>query len=155
MNLQFIPASARAVVRSALPMALPFLSGAQTAADPGRPVVLDVSSVSLEKNVQLSSLIAEIRSQADAFRVLGFLERGLACLERCLHTLLRFVPYLGANNRAEIAAQPIGPAVADAREPGHPFEVALLGAKGSALDVSLRVVGRLPSRFAALLTLLS
>ena len=48
-------------------MVLPSLSSAQTQVRRGRPRVLEVSSVGLEKNAQLSSLIAEIRSQADAF----------------------------------------------------------------------------------------
>lgn len=65
MNLHLARASA--VVGSALLMVLPSLSSAQTQAGRGRPRVLEVSSVGLAKNAQLSSLIAEIRSQADAF----------------------------------------------------------------------------------------
>ena len=64
MNLHLITATA---VGSTLSIVLPFLSSAQTKAGPGRPRVLEVSSVGPEKNAQLSSLIAEIRSQADAF----------------------------------------------------------------------------------------
>jgi hypothetical protein len=44
----------------------PSLSSTQAVAAVDRPQVLEVSSVGLEKNTQLSSLIAEIRSQADA-----------------------------------------------------------------------------------------
>ena len=40
---------------------------AQAQAGAGRPRVIAVSSVAPEKNAQLSSLIAEIRSQTDAF----------------------------------------------------------------------------------------
>jgi hypothetical protein len=54
-----------AVLASTLMVVLPFLSAAQTKA--GRPRVLEVSSVGREKNAQLSSLIAEIRNEADAF----------------------------------------------------------------------------------------
>ena len=100
MNLQFIPTSARAVVGSALLMALPSLSGAQTTADPGRPVVLDVSSVSLEKNVQLSSLIAEIRSQADAFVFLsGGASRMLADQQRQLLAMFEALTLVARGGR--------------------------------------------------------
>jgi hypothetical protein len=53
------------VVVSTLLVILPYLLRARTKA--GRPRVLEVSSVGREKNAQLSSLIAEIRSEADAF----------------------------------------------------------------------------------------
>ena len=43
------------------------LSNAQTSTPISRPRVLEVSSEGLEKNVQLSALITEIRRQADAF----------------------------------------------------------------------------------------
>jgi hypothetical protein len=100
MNLQFIPASARAVVGSALLMALPSLSGAQTTADPGRPVVLDVSSVRLEKNVQLSSLIDEIRSQADAFVFLsGGASRMLADQQRQLLAMFEALTLVARGGR--------------------------------------------------------
>ena len=100
MNLQFIPASARVIVGSALLMALPSLSGAQTTADPGRPVVLDVSSVSLEKNVQLSSLIAEIRSQADAFVFLsGGASRMLADQQRQLLAMFEALTLVARGGR--------------------------------------------------------
>jgi hypothetical protein len=100
MNLQFIPASARAVVGLALLMALPSLSGAQTTADPGRPVVLDVSSVSLEKNVQLSSLIAEIRSQVDAFVFLsGGASRMLADQQRQLLAMFEALTLVARGGR--------------------------------------------------------
>jgi len=44
---------------------LPSLSNVQAQAGAGRPRVIEVSSVAPEKNAQLSSLIAEIRSQTD------------------------------------------------------------------------------------------
>ena len=53
------------VVVSTLLVILLFLLRAQTKA--GRPRVLEVSSAGREKNAQLSALIAEIRSKADAF----------------------------------------------------------------------------------------
>jgi hypothetical protein len=56
-----------AVFGSTLLALLPSLSNAQAQAGAGRPRVLEVSSVAPEKNAQLSSLIAEIRSQTDAF----------------------------------------------------------------------------------------
>ena len=65
MNLDLISASA--VIGSAWLMVLLSPSSAETQAGTGRPRVLEVSSVGLEKNAQISSLIAEIRSQADAF----------------------------------------------------------------------------------------
>ena len=58
---------ATAVVGLALLMVLPSLLSAQSADQAGRPRVVEVSSVALENNAQLSSLIAEIRGQADAF----------------------------------------------------------------------------------------
>lgn len=64
MNRRSIPAIA--LVGSALLMAPPFQSSPQAQAG-ARPQVLEVSSVGVEKNAPLSSLIAEIRSQADAF----------------------------------------------------------------------------------------
>ena len=54
-----------AVVVSTLLIVLPYLLRAQTKAS--RPRVLEVSSVGRDKDAQLSSLIAEIRSEADAF----------------------------------------------------------------------------------------
>ena len=60
-----IPAAA--VFGSTLLALLPSLSNAQAQAGAGRPRVIEVSSVAPEKNAQLSSLIAEIRSQTDAF----------------------------------------------------------------------------------------
>jgi SLOG in TRPM, prokaryote len=45
----------------------PSASTPQTTTAIGRPCFLEVSSVGLEKNVQLLSLITEIRNQADAF----------------------------------------------------------------------------------------
>jgi hypothetical protein len=54
-----------AVVVSTLLIVLPYLSRAQTKAS--RLRVLEVSSVGRDKDAQLSSLIAEIRSEADAF----------------------------------------------------------------------------------------
>jgi hypothetical protein len=48
-------------------MQQPALSTAQTSAEATRPRVLSASSVDPDKNAQLSSLIAEIRKQADAF----------------------------------------------------------------------------------------
>ena len=65
MNLNRI--TARALVGSALLTAAPSSRAARPQAGAGQPRVIDVSSVDLEKNAQLSSLIAEIRSQADAF----------------------------------------------------------------------------------------
>jgi hypothetical protein len=59
--------SAVAVFGSTLLALLPSLSNAQAQAGAGRPRVIEVSSVAPEKNAQLSSLIAEIRSQTDAF----------------------------------------------------------------------------------------
>ena len=54
-----------AVAISTLLVLLPSLSNAQAQAGSGRPRVIEVSSVAPEKNAQLSSLIAEIRSQTD------------------------------------------------------------------------------------------
>jgi hypothetical protein len=65
MNAQRIPTVA--LVGSALLTLLPCLSGAQAPSSVGRPPVLEISSVAPEKNTQLSSLIADIRSQADVF----------------------------------------------------------------------------------------
>ena len=59
--------SAVAVFGSTLLALLPSLSNMQAQAGAGRPRVIEVASVAPEKNAQLSSLIAEIRSQADAF----------------------------------------------------------------------------------------
>ena len=56
-----------AVFGSMLLALLPSLSNVQAQAGAGRPRVIEVSSVAPEKNAQLSSLIAEIRSQTDAF----------------------------------------------------------------------------------------
>lgn len=69
MNLRLIPASV--VVASALLLVLPSLSRPQALDVAGRPRVLEVSSVAPEKNAQLSALIAEIRSEADAFVILS------------------------------------------------------------------------------------
>jgi hypothetical protein len=69
MKLRLIPASA--VVASALLLVLPSLSQPQALDVAGRPHVLEVSSVAPEKNAQLSSLIAGIRSEADAFVILS------------------------------------------------------------------------------------
>jgi hypothetical protein len=68
MNLRLIPASVVALVLSLL---LPSLSKPQALDVAGRPRVLEVSSVAPEKNAQMSSLIAEIRSEADAFVILS------------------------------------------------------------------------------------
>jgi hypothetical protein len=65
MNLHFILAST--VVAAMLLMPLPTSSAAQTKTDAAHPRVLEVSSVDLVKNMRLSSLITEIRNQADAF----------------------------------------------------------------------------------------
>ena len=64
MKLHPIPACA--LVGSAL-LTAPSLSSAQSKAGAAQPRMLEVSSVGVEKNAQLSALIAEIRSQADAF----------------------------------------------------------------------------------------
>ena len=56
-----------AVFGSMLLALLPSLSNVQAQAGAGRPRVIEVSSVAPEKNAQLSSPIAEIRSQTDAF----------------------------------------------------------------------------------------
>jgi hypothetical protein len=48
-------------------VALPTRSSAQAQSVFARPRVLEVSSVGLDNNAQLSSVIAEVRSQADAF----------------------------------------------------------------------------------------
>ena len=58
---------AGAAVGSALIVAQPSLSSAQTRNDVGRPRMIEVSSAAPEQNAQLSSLIVEIRSEADAF----------------------------------------------------------------------------------------
>ena len=65
MNLRLIPAIA--LVCSALFTVQPSLSSAQAPATAAPPRVLEVSSVGLEKNAQISSLIADLRSRADAF----------------------------------------------------------------------------------------
>ena len=65
MDAHRIPALA--VFGSTLLALLPSLSNAQAQAGAGRPRVIEVSSVAPEKNAQLSSLIAEIRGQTDAF----------------------------------------------------------------------------------------
>jgi hypothetical protein len=54
-----------AIFGSTLLVLLPSLSNAQAQAGAGRPRVIEVSSAAPEKNAQLSSLIAEIRSQTD------------------------------------------------------------------------------------------
>ncbi len=69
MNLRLIPANV--VVALVLSLLLPSLSMPQALDVAGRPRVLEVSSVAPEKNAQISSLIAEIRSEADAFVVLS------------------------------------------------------------------------------------
>ena len=69
MNLRLIPANV--VVALVLSLLLPSLSMPQALDVAGRPRVLEVSSVAPEKNAQMSSLIAEIRSEADAFVVLS------------------------------------------------------------------------------------
>src|SRR6188472_1718083 len=56
-----------AVFGSTLLALLPSLSNAQAQGGASRPRVIEVSSVAPEKSAQLSSLIAEIRSQTDAF----------------------------------------------------------------------------------------
>jgi hypothetical protein len=58
---------ALAVFGSTLLALLPSLSNTQDQAGAGRPRGIEVSSLAPEKNAQLSSLIAEIRSQTDAF----------------------------------------------------------------------------------------
>lgn len=58
---------ASAAIESALMVALPFLSSAQTGSGAGRPRMIEVSSTAPEQNAQLSSLIVEIRREADAF----------------------------------------------------------------------------------------
>jgi hypothetical protein len=58
---------ANAAVGWALSITLPSLSSAQTRNGAGRPPVIEVSSAAPERNAQLSSLIVEIRSEADAF----------------------------------------------------------------------------------------
>jgi hypothetical protein len=58
---------ARAAVGSALIMALPSPSSAQTRNGAGRPRMIEVSSAAPEQDAQLSSLIVEIRNEADAF----------------------------------------------------------------------------------------
>ena len=69
MNLRLIPARWWLHHRSWL---VPAISAQlQTLDVAGRPRVLEVSSVAPEKNAQLSSLIAEIRSEADAFVILS------------------------------------------------------------------------------------
>ncbi len=65
MNLNRI--TARALVGSALLTAAPSSWAARPQAGAGQPRVIHVSSVAPEKNAQLSTLIAEIRSHADAF----------------------------------------------------------------------------------------
>jgi len=65
MNLHLIPSMA--LVGSALLTMLPFRPGARTQAGAAQPRVLEVSSVGVEQNAQISALIADIRSQADAF----------------------------------------------------------------------------------------
>jgi hypothetical protein len=65
MDAHRIPALA--VLGSTVLALLPSLSNAQAQAGAGRPRVIEISSVAPEKNAQLSSLIAEIRSQTDAF----------------------------------------------------------------------------------------
>jgi hypothetical protein len=65
MNLHFIVTAT--AVGAVLLMQQPALSTAQTSAEATRPRVLSASSVDPDKNAQLSSLIAEIRKQADAF----------------------------------------------------------------------------------------
>ncbi len=65
MRVPLITASV--IAASALSIVLPSPSKAQSNAPIGRPRVLEVSSVDPEKNARLSSLIAEIRGQTDAF----------------------------------------------------------------------------------------
>jgi hypothetical protein len=76
MNLNRI--TARALVGSALLTAAPSSWAARSQAGAGQPRVIHVSSVAPEKNAQLSTLVAEIRSDADAF---VFLSGG--ALDRC------------------------------------------------------------------------
>jgi hypothetical protein len=57
----------KAAVGSALTTTLPFASSAQARNAAGRPRMIHVSSEAPEQNAQLSSLILEIRSKADAF----------------------------------------------------------------------------------------
>jgi hypothetical protein len=65
MDLQLVVANT--VVGAVLLLPLPSSSTAQTKAEAARPRVLEASSVDLDKNAQLASLITEIRNQADAF----------------------------------------------------------------------------------------
>lgn len=65
MSLRCITASA--IAAATLLDASPSASNRQTATAISRPRLLEVSSVGLERNAQLASLVAEIRSQADAF----------------------------------------------------------------------------------------
>lgn len=55
------------LIGAALSTAVPSFSSAPAQGAVARPRVLEVSSVDVDKNAQLSSLIAEVRSQADAF----------------------------------------------------------------------------------------
>jgi len=61
------PHAAKGVVLSALLIVLPSLWSTQAQDRAVRPRVIEVSSVALEKNARVLSLIAEIRGQADAF----------------------------------------------------------------------------------------
>src|SRR6185503_11729776 len=59
--------SRRMVLGAAPFLFAPAVRGAQPGRGASAPVVLQVSSVAPDKNQRLSALVAEIRSQADAF----------------------------------------------------------------------------------------